>query len=166
MFHAEHGLAGKWYPYQESIRVPLIIRDPRMPPEARNTLNDALTLNIDLAPTILGAAGIEAPLEIQGRDMADLYLTHNNQNQGAATKPWRNEFFYEFPLNNGKSMPMSSAVVRHDIKYIYWPQYNYEELFNLTEDPLEQNNVFSDASYATILEELRERHAQMQMSVH
>eukprot|EP00804_Cyclotella_cryptica_P010344 CCRYP_012273-RA/>CCRYP_012273-RA protein AED:0.16 eAED:0.17 QI:0/-1/0/1/-1/1/1/0/538 len=53
-FHSEHGLADKWYPHQESIRVPLIVRDPRMKEEMRGTTNDAFTLNIDLAPTILG----------------------------------------------------------------------------------------------------------------
>lgn len=156
-FHAEHGLAGKWYPYQESIRVPLIVRDPRMPGDRTNTLNDALTLNIDLAPTILGAAGITPPSSMQGRDISKLYL---NEEQS-----WRDEFYYEFPINNGKQMPMSSAVVRHDIKYLYWPRYRYEELFNLTEDPLEQNNVWSDGSYAAILQELRERHDELQASV-
>ena len=77
-FHGEHGLAGKWYPYQESIRVPLIIYDPRMPLSKRNTLEDSFTLNIDLATTILGAAGITTPHpEMQGRDIADLYLPPN-----------------------------------------------------------------------------------------
>ena len=57
-FHGEHGLADKWYPYEESIRVPLIVWDPRMPAVARGTTDDALTLNVDLAPTILAAARI------------------------------------------------------------------------------------------------------------
>lgn len=151
LFHAEHGLAGKWYPYQESIRIPLIIRDPRMPADKVNTLNDALTFNVDLAPTILGAAGIKIPPEWQGRDIADLYLK-----EPLDPSPWRTEVFYEFPLR--RLTLKSSAVVRHDVKYIFWPKHKYGELFNLTEDPFEQNNVWGDPTYASILEELKERH--------
>ena len=62
------------YPHQESIRVPLIIHDPRMKDELKGTTNDAFTLNIDLAPTILAAAGIETPEKMMGRDMSPLYL--------------------------------------------------------------------------------------------
>ena len=74
MMLGDRGLAGKWYPYQESIRVPLIVRDPRMPYDKRNTLDDSLTLNIDLLSTILGAADLDTPDTAQGRDLADLYL--------------------------------------------------------------------------------------------
>lgn len=151
LFHAEHGLAGKWYPYQESIRVPLIIRDPRMQRDKINTLDDDLTLNIDLAPTILGAAGISTPKHMQGRNIADLYVKDGNNKD-----PWRNEFYYEFPVDHKKKIPMSEAVVRHDIKYIYWPEFGSEELFNLTADPLEQNNIYEDPQYEEILNELRE----------
>jgi arylsulfatase len=101
LFHAAHGLAGKWYPYQESIRVPLIVYDPRMPSKFIRTINDAITLNIDLAPTILGAAGIKAHQRMQGRDIADLYLDRDNPNF-VANKSWRDEFYYEFPADNGK----------------------------------------------------------------
>ena len=171
MFLGEHGLAGKWYPYQESIRVPLIVRDPRMPLEKQGTLDDSLTLNIDLLSTILGAAGLETPSTAQGRDIADLYLPpvrskmsptigtsieeDNHQQQ-----LWRTEFFYEFPLDMGKTMPMSTAVVRKDMKYIQWPQFrNYTQLFNLTEDPLELTDVWGDPRYTTVLNELRNRHS-------
>jgi arylsulfatase len=111
LFHAAHGLAGKWYPYQESIRVPLIVYDPRMPSKYIRTLNDAITLNIDLAPTILGAAGIKAHERMQGRDMADLYLEQDNPNF-VAHKPWRDEFYYEFPLTNGNWVRVFSCVSR------------------------------------------------------
>ncbi|KAL3935932.1 MAG: hypothetical protein SGARI_002766, partial [Bacillariaceae sp.] len=100
LFHSAHGLAGKWYPYRESIGVPLIVYDPRMPSDRINTINDDLTLNIDLASTVLGAAGIEPPPSMQGRNMADLYLSHSKDD--SEQKPWRKEFFYEFPLKQGK----------------------------------------------------------------
>jgi arylsulfatase len=55
-FHSEHGLSDKWFPHEESIRVPLIVWDPRMPSSKAGTTNDELTLNVDLAPTILSVS--------------------------------------------------------------------------------------------------------------
>ena len=52
-FQADRGLADKWYPYEESVRVPLVVRDPRLPPARRGTTRDQFALNIDVAPTIV-----------------------------------------------------------------------------------------------------------------
>lgn len=87
--HGEHGLAEKWYPYEESIRVPLVIVDPRMPKSKHGTRNDEFTLSVDLAPTMLEAAKIDVPDFMQGRNLADLYLKRK-------PKPWRQDFFYEY----------------------------------------------------------------------
>ncbi|CAB9517658.1 Extracellular sulfatase SULF-1 [Seminavis robusta] len=153
-YHGEHGLAGKWYPHEESIRVPLIIYDPRMPTEKQGTTDDSFTLNIDLAPTILGAANIDVPETYQGRDISDLYLP-----QKSATPPWRTEFFYEHPIHLHQNViPASSALVRKDIKYIQWPNWGVEQLFNLTSDPMEENDVILDPNYAGLHGELKARH--------
>ena len=56
-----HGLAGKWYPREESIRVPLVIYDPRLPASKRGRALDQMTLNVDLAPTLLAMAGLPVP---------------------------------------------------------------------------------------------------------
>ena len=90
-YHGEHGLAGKWFPHQESIRVPLIIMDPRAPPSFHGTVRQEMTLNIDLAATILRAAQIPIPAQMQGRDISQLY----NQRHGSGDSvqdPWREEF--------------------------------------------------------------------------
>jgi arylsulfatase len=114
LLQGAHGLAGKWNPFEESIRVPLIIYDPRMPQEKRGTLDDSFTLSVDLAETILGAANIDPAPTMQGRDISDLYLPGKNNNQ--KQEPWREEFYYEFsPL---KEFPSSSALVRKKWKYI------------------------------------------------
>lgn len=154
-FHAEHGLADKWYPYQESIRVPLIVRDPRLPAAKRGTTNDAFTLNVDLAPTILAATGTPAPARMQGRDLAPLYL--------AATPPqWRDEFFYEHAtVRNIHFIPSSEALVRKDVKYIWWPDFKHEELFDLRADPLEEHNLATDPARAVQLATLRTRFAEL-----
>ena len=69
--HGQHGLAEKWIPLEESMRVPLIVMDYRMPREPQGKLIDEYTLNVDLAPILLSAAGIPIPDVMQGRDIVD-----------------------------------------------------------------------------------------------
>jgi arylsulfatase len=154
-FHGEHGLADKWYAHQESIRVPLIVRDPRMPAEKRGGTNDEFTLNVDLAPTILAATGIKPPTNMQGSDIAPLYL--------ASEKPaWRTEFFYELRLpGNMTRIPASEALVRKDWKYFYWPDFKLEQLFHITADPLEETDLANDPAQAARLAEMRARFAEL-----
>lgn len=166
MFHGSHGLAGKWYPYQESIRVPLIIYDPRMPKEKRGTLDDSFTLNIDLAETILGAAGVKPSVMMQGRDISDIYLPSNEKNEyhdtaSVAKEPWREEFFYEFPSPDEVYIPSSTALVRKSWKYIHWIEADREQLFDLKNDPLEMNDLYNSTDAAPVLDRLRDRHDQM-----
>lgn len=150
-FHGEHGLADKWYPYEESIRVPLIVRDPRMSKDLRGKTNDDFVLNVDLAPTILAAAGTAAPATMQGRDFAPLYL--------ASQKPqWRDEFYYEHAIIRSKDfIPASEALVRKEMKYLRWPDFGYEELFDLQKDPMEEHNLAGDPTQASTLASLRTR---------
>ena len=154
-FHAEHGLADKWYPYEESIRTPLIVRDPRMPAAQRGQTNDDLTLNVDLAPTFLAAAGIAPPARMQGRDLSSLYLASN-------APAWRTEFFYEHAtIKNIHFIPSSEALVRKDVKYLYWPDFQHEELFDLTADRAETHNLAAAPNQATTLASLRSRFAEL-----
>jgi arylsulfatase len=154
-FHGEHGLADKWYPYEESIRVPLIVRDPRLPKRMRGTTNDDFVLNVDLAPSILAAARVAAPSGMQGRDFAPLYLANK--------KPtWRQEFFYEHAtIRNTDFIPSSEALVRRDVKYIYWPDFKHEELFDLKRDPHEERNLANDPKHKQTLTVLRQRFAEL-----
>ena len=154
-FHGEHGLADKWYPHQESIRVPLVVRDPRLPPEQRGGTTDDFALNVDLAPTILAAAGIAAPQSMQGRDLAPLYLAKEKS-------AWRSEFFYEHAIiRNKEFIPASEALVRKDWKYFFWPDFGVEQLFDLTADPLEENDLAGDPTHAARLAEMRARFNQL-----
>lgn len=159
-YHAEHGLADKWYPHQESIRVPLIINDPRIAKGKHGTTNDDFTLNVDLAPTILAAAGIDAPKTMQGTDIAPLYL--------ADTPPdWRTEFYYEHPtISNPDRIPTSEALVRKDYKYFIYPEHKVEQLFHLTNDPHEQNDLINDPAHANQLAEMRQRFQKLKKEAH
>jgi len=154
-FHGEHGLADKWYPYQESIRVPLIVADPRLPAGNRGGTNNNFVLNVDIAPTILAATGIRAPAGMQGRDFASLYLS--------AKKPlWRDEFYYEHAVVKNKDfIPASEALVRKDWKYFYFPDSGLEQLFHIAVDPFEENDLARDPAHAARLAEMRARLAKL-----
>jgi arylsulfatase A-like enzyme len=159
-FHGEHGLGGKWWPYQESIRVPLIIKDPRMPKDKAGTTDSSFTLNIDLAPTILDAAMLPVPPGMQGRNIADLYLSP----KGEAT--WREEFFYEHPTHFGVDhIPSSTALVRKDYKYMRYPDWNVEQLFDLVNDPYEYNDLVNHSDYLELVIAMRKRHDELNQSV-
>jgi arylsulfatase len=158
--HGEHGLGGKWVPYKESIRVPLIIWDPRMPESKRGSLDTSFTLNIDLAPTILGAAKIDPHPSMQGRDISDLYL---DPDQSAK---WRTEFYYEHPTHQGeRKIPKSSALVRKDFKYMRYDNYKVETLFHLESDPMELNDVINHPVFSKKLVEMKERYEELKKEV-
>jgi len=133
-FHGDHQLADKWYPYEESIKVPLIIYDPRILEKDRGKEIKEYVLNVDIAPTLVSAAGISVPDSMQGADLSKLYMCKKS-------KKWRQDFFYEHPvITNSKRIPSSEALVSKTDKYILWPDYNFEEYFNLKTDPLETKN--------------------------
>lgn len=149
--HGEHGLADKWYPFQESMRVPLLVRDPRLSSERRGTTNDQFVLSVDLAPTVLAAAGIVAPVGMQGRDFAPLHLA-------AEPPPWRTEFFYEHPtLKSPDFLPASMALVQKGWKYVLWPEQGVEQLFDLSADPQEERDVATAEEHAERLAAMRAR---------
>ena len=86
---------------------------------------------------------------MQGRDVSALYL-------GPGLPDWREEFFYEHPtITSRDRIPTSWAVVRKDVKYIYWPEFEYEQLFDLVRDPTELNNLAGEPAVATLQSELR-----------
>ncbi len=150
-FHGEHHLADKWYPYEESLRVPLVVHDPRLSAEKRGTVNDDFVLNIDIAPFILAAAGSKIPDVIQGRDFSVLYTEKRKAD-------WRRDFYYSHPVVIDKTrIPSSEAIITRDSKYILWPDYNYEEFFDIEKDSMEKTNRIKDPSYANKIESLKER---------
>ena len=154
-FHGDRGLADKWYPYEQALRVPLIVRDPRATARARGVTRDQLALNIDVAPTIVAAAGMPVPDVMQGRDLGPLYLTAKGP---AATPAWRDEFFYEHPtITSRDRIPSSQGVIRRDWKYVYFPEFDYEQLFNLKEDAEEIRNLAQDPAHAGQRAKMRQK---------
>ena len=152
-FLGDRELSDKFYMYEEGLRDPLIICDPREPVVNRGRSETAMTLNIDFAPTMLSLAGITPPARMQGRSLIPLV-----ENQHPAD--WRTEFFYEhhtFP-----SIITSSEGERTErFAYIRWLNEKplLEELFDLQTDKLEGHNLAADPQYAEELAQLRARWA-------
>ena len=155
----ERGLAGKWFGHEVSMRIPLIIHDPRAAPEHHGQRVEQVALNIDLAPTILGLAGLEKADSMQGESLVPL-LT-------GRPPDWRTEFFYEHRLNTYKGIPQSEGVRTPQWKYIRWLEWDtpvdksppalYEELYDLSEDPGEAKNLALAAASPTQLETMRKK---------
>ena len=150
-FHGDRGLADKWYPYEQALRVPLIVRDPRVTARGRGVTRDQLALNIDVAPTIVAAAGMLVPEVMQGQDLARLYLA-------GKVSAWRDEFFYEHPtITSRDRIPSSQGVIRRDWKYVSFPEFDYEQLFNVKADAEEIRNLAQDPAHAGQRAKMRQK---------
>lgn len=148
MFLGEHGMQGKWYGYEESIRVPLIIYDPRLPSTLKGLRSDQIALNIDIAPTILRLTGATPPKEMQGISLIDL-IKHKT--------PDRSDFFYEHHFLHSPEIPQSEGVVGRRFKYLLYTEHGYEELYDLKNDPHETTNLAAVPTYKTLLIKMRKR---------
>jgi len=150
----EHGLGGKWLLYEESIRIPLIIKGPGITENVKGIKLDPLALNIDIAPTILDMAGIPIPDEMDG---ISLYPYLKGQHA-----PSREDFFMEHVgiVEAENPIPDSRGVRSGKWKYIRYVNVEpeVEELYHLEDDPLESQNLAQDPEYVEIKEQLRERY--------
>ena len=146
---AEHGLAGKWFMHEESIRVPILVYDPRLEKSQQGKRRSEMALNIDIAPTLLGLAGVRAPA-MQGRDLSRLI-------QGRSV-PWRKEWFYEH-LFQHDWIPRTEGVRTESWKYTRYLDTapRFEELFDLTRDRLEESNLAADSRHADRFAAMKDR---------
>lgn len=142
-YMGEHGLEGKWYGHEESIRVPLIVYDPRMSQQRK--VVEEMTLNIDIAPTILSWAEVDVPYQMQGKRLQPL--------MSGSAGSWREDFFYEhsFHGNTNLYIPKTVGLVTPSWKYMryYTGTYSsrgvvYEELYNVVRDRNETLNRVND----------------------
>jgi len=156
LFSSDHGslsgahrLVGKWSMYEESIRVPMIIRDPRLPEDTRGRRTQ-MALNIDLAPTMLALAGVPIPAAMQGMDLGPIL-----RNPGAKG---RDEWYYEHDVTLA-GLPRCEGIRTTEWKYTRYKGTDpvQEELFHLSVDPLEENNLVGNTGSASVLASLRTR---------
>ncbi|NLN94153.1 MAG: sulfatase [Candidatus Hydrogenedens sp.] len=153
-FLGDFGLAGKWYGYESSIRVPLIIYDPRLSAARRSQRHDVLALNLDLAPTMLDLAGIPIPAGMQGQSLVPWLLGRHVS--------WRSDFYYEHNFHH-PGIPKSEGIVSEEWKYLCYHEETpvYEELFNLKTDPHETRNLAGNPGSASVLHKMRERYTEL-----
>ena len=149
-FVGERGYAGKWLPHEPSIRVPLLIFDPRNP-EYAGTRPEAMALNIDVAPTLLDIADLPVPNEMQGRSLLPLI-------ESRTPPDWRTDFFVEHLMDH-KQIVKHEGVRGQRFKYARYFELDpvYEELYDLQSDPLERTNLVEDPAFAEELDRLRQR---------
>jgi arylsulfatase A-like enzyme len=150
-FLGERGLSGKWVHYEEALRVPLIVYDPRRPAAARGRTLSELVLNLDLAPTFLGLAGVKPPAAYQGRSLVPLVA-------GERVGDWRTDFFCEH-LFDHPTIPKWEGV--RDRRWVYARYFQqapgYEFLHDLEADPHELKNLAADPKSADVLGRMRKR---------
>ncbi len=154
-FLGERGFADKWYIYEPSIRVPLIVYDPRHGMHAKGKTVEKMALNVDLSPTFLEFAGIPIPRTVQGCSLMPLL-------NGESPTNWRMDFFYEhlFERNN---IPKSEGVRTEQYTYVRWFEQNplVEELYDHNADFDEVNNLITNPRFAEIRDQLRKRTTQL-----
>lgn len=146
-FLGERQLAGKWLMYDNSIRVPLIVNDPRV--DYHQDVEE-MALNIDVPATILDLAGVEQPQVWQGKSL--LPIVHN-QKQSLNRDTILIEHLWEF-----ENIPPSEGIRTAEWKYFrYVNDKSSEELYHLKKDPEEVNNLARSNKYKDVLIELRRK---------
>ncbi len=147
----EHGLIDKRVAYETSIRVPLIMLAPdRL---KAGTVVDEVVANIDVAPTLLAAAGIRPDVSMDGRSFWPIAAT------GAPEEPWRDVLLYEYYWEwNYPQTPTIHAVRGERYKFIrYHGVWDTDELYDLEEDPLEIRNLIRSPEHAAIARRMKTR---------
>ena len=167
----EHDYIDKRWMYEESLRMPFLVRYPKSIPAG--TTSEAMINNVDFAPTILAMAGAEKPDFMQGRSFLSIlegqpapddwpeatyyrywmHMAHhdNPAHYGIRTKDYKLIFFYGLPLDAAGAKPEPTEP--------HW------ELYDLRDDPHEMKNVVENAAYADVARDLKEQLAKLKKEV-
>lgn len=150
-FLGSRGFAGKWFHYDESLRVPLVIHDPRVKESERGRVISQQALNVDLSATILDLAGLATPVSCQGRSLTPLV-------RGDVIEEWRGDFFAEHRFDHPK-IPKWEGV--RGQRYVYARYVDHlpegEFLHDLEQDPQQLVNLAHAPKHAELLAKMRSR---------
>ena len=149
-FYGEHGLSvERRLAYEESIRMPLLVRYPRI--IKAGTVRDEIALNVDLAPTLLSIAGVPVPGNMQGRSLVALLKSERVK--------WRDSFLIEYYSDRvfPRIVQMGYKAVRNGHwKYIHYLELKgMDELYDLKSDPYEMKNLINQPGAAKALAEMK-----------
>ncbi|MFC1726384.1 sulfatase [candidate division KSB1 bacterium] len=144
----EHGWFDKRFMYEESLRMPLVVR---FPSEIKKGLvNDDLVMNLDFASTFLDYAGVPVPEEFQGRSLRQIL-------NGNTPDDWRKGIYYhyyEYPAVHMVKRHYGIRTRRYKLIHFYYDIDEWE-LYDLDKDPNELNNVYDNTDYKDIVKELK-----------
>jgi arylsulfatase A-like enzyme len=173
LMHGQFGLGGKVHLYDPSVRVPLVVYDPRMKQNKVDKSNELVAL-VDVAPTLLDLTSTAIPEEMQGHSLAPLMQVDE---QNADKVSWRQEIFLE-NMMRGQNYPPMEGVRTHKWKYIRYFEKKkkqsyaqrsvasingekpiYEELYDLENDPHEITNLIAEPTYEGVIQQLRNKNA-------
>ncbi|MHC4483360.1 MAG: sulfatase family protein [Planctomycetota bacterium] len=159
-FLGEHGLFDKRFMYEESLRMPFVVRYPgEIKPGG---VNDDIILNVDFAETFLDYAGVPIPKDMQGRSLRPLF-------RGKTPKDWRSSMYYRYWMHGAHfnvAAHFGVRTKRYKLIYYYGLPLNAKgakrrptpsewELFDLQKDPKEMNNVYLDPAYRGVVKKLK-----------
>jgi arylsulfatase A-like enzyme len=169
-FLGDHGWYDKRFMYEESLRMPFILRYPRE--VAAGSVNEDIVLNLDFAPLFLDLAGLPLPEDLQGRSFYPLLRGHTPAD-------WRHAMYYRYWMHKAHHNVYAHYGIRterHKLIYYYADalgQLGAEgetcepewELFDLQEDPYELHSVFGDPAYAAVCKALQDELHRLQAEV-
>ncbi|MDZ8117006.1 sulfatase [Pontiella sp. NLcol2] len=155
----EHDYIDKRWAYEESMRMPFIVRYPKQVKAGRS---DAIVENIDYAPTILDFAGAETPDYMHGRSFKKILET------GTASKDWKDSAYYHYWMHMASHDNPGHIAIRtkrYKLILFYGAPMDSDqaetppawELYDLKNDPTEDNNVYDNPEYAGVIEKLKKK---------
>jgi arylsulfatase A-like enzyme len=146
-FLGDHGLFDKRFMYEESIRMPFLVRWPAA--IGAGTRAEAIGLNVDVAPTFLDAAGLAAPGEMQGTSLLPVL-------RGERPAGWRSAMYYRYYHDPGDHDTRQHYGVRTAThKLIYFWTKDQWELFDLVNDPQELHNLYGQPGQEALTARLK-----------
>lgn len=143
----EHGWFDKRFMYEQSFRTPLIVKWPGV--IKPGSINNDMVMNLDIAETLLDAAHLKIPAEMQGKSMLPIW-------KGKTPDDWRKYVYYHYYESGGEHNVAKHIGVRSDrYKLIYYYENHDWELYDLQKDPMEVNNVYDNPAYKQIQDSLK-----------
>jgi arylsulfatase A-like enzyme len=147
-FLGDHNWYDKRFMYEESIKMPFLVRYPGV--VKPGTACDRIVLNVDFAPTLLDLAGAAVPAEMQGRSFAPLL-------RGETPADWRTAMYYRYYHYPGHHrVQMHYGIRTERYKLIHFHALKAWELYDLEKDPREMRNVYGDPAYRAVIPALKE----------
>ena len=144
----EHGWFDKRFIYEESFKTPLLVRWPGV--TEPGSVSEEMVQNLDFAQTLLEAAGIEAPDDMQGKSLVPLL--------GGDTAEWDRDavyyHYYEYPAVHMVKRHYGIVTKKYKLAHFYYDIDEWE-LYDRELDPLELNNVYGDQAYASVVDSLK-----------